>query len=67
MDVDLISFIACAGKQQFEKADDAAAAVRRQRRGKGRDSKRVKLGLYKCEFCGFFHIGHDRKNRIRKR
>lgn len=49
-------FEACVGKEKFQThAEAVKAAENHRRRRKGR------ITSYRCEHCGKFHIGNDRK------
>jgi len=47
----------CIGKQRFQSAKLAHAVVKRgDKRGKRRQA-------YRCEYCGFYHLGRSVKRR----
>jgi hypothetical protein len=47
---------ACEGKVRFESRD----AAERKRRFVYRDYNEKALNVYKCRFCGGWHLGHSR-------
>lgn len=47
---DMTRAFACIGKARHETPKAAAVHLKR------RDGKR--MNVYKCKYCGFYHIGH---------
>ena len=64
MRLDVAKAVACDGKFKHEKRVDA---IKQAKNGK------IKLNVYRCSFCGFFHVGHssekdmDNHKRFRER
>lgn len=55
-------YVVCpSGKQQHAEKSGAqaqAASLRAAGRNKARRSRSGPLTSYKCDFCGFWHVGH---------
>ncbi len=49
----------CIGKEKFPTIADAQSASRNHRR------LRKPVGFYRCQFCGFYHLGTTKKRKIR--
>ena len=63
-DPDLIRDAACTGKQQFQDHESARRAAKHQ---SDRRKNRVKLSVYKCEFCDHFHVGKEPPRKIKRK
>ncbi len=48
----------CDGKTSYSTMADANAAVTNLNKGK---SAKKRMGGYKCEFCGTYHVGHTKR------
>ncbi len=49
--------ISCEGKVKHKTQKDALSSLKRKRQKK-KDLLNMKIIPYKCEFCGFWHVGH---------
>ena len=45
----------CTGKRRYSDRKRAKSARGRTRQ---HDSSKGRLNVYRCDFCGFFHLGH---------
>lgn len=58
---DRLRFVACVGKAKHETFAAATKQLARGKRVNKSVNKRTKLGVYECQFCDGFHIGHQPK------
>lgn len=62
-----MSFCVEAGKRMYESRAAAREARRRLGRrwpARPRDKYHSKLRPYRCQHCGYWHIGHSLKDRV---
>lgn len=55
----LFKLTSCDGKQRFDSRSEANAVNERRKRRHNRDA--AKSNVYRCKFCGSYHIGKDTK------
>jgi hypothetical protein len=53
-----MKFVACTSKRKFG-SERAANRVLKRMRGMRGVSRRESLVTYLCDWCGFFHLGHN--------
>lgn len=63
-DLSYKQFSACSGKTKHKTVENAKIEIKRSNKRNVYGAGSGKLIVYKCEFCGFYHIGHNRsKNK----
>ena len=53
----------CVGKHKHESFAAVTVQMNRGKKNSRNTLKGVKLNVYECQFCGFFHIGHKSKGK----
>jgi len=52
-----------SGKRRWITRKEARKAARDWVRGTGRAPSSTRLAAYRCELCGYFHLGHTPQSR----